>query len=633
MQEYKTKKRSAYGEKPDGEASAHMQAQVFTGFGTLTNRITLIKMKTVTQSFLSLFLSFLCLCPLGAQAAEVTIGGLKYDLVTGEEDAPNTATVTGRTAEMPAELTIPTTVEKDGVTYSVTAIGSEAFEDCYGLTSVVFPASLKTIGDGAFQYCYALASATLSDGSKLTSIGEGAFFYCEELASVTLTNATSLESIGGAAFDGCTKLADVTLTGADKLATIGDYAFRGIALKTVDLSWFTGLKSIGYQAFYESKVEKLWLPESLESIGGYAFEDCYALTEAMFLKKDGSSGSMVPGDGSKLETIGTSAFSGCTALGKVVLTNAASLTSIGSEAFRNTKLTDMTLTNAASLESIGSAAFYGSGLTSLDFVLAGATGLTTIGDGAFLGCTDMASVKFPASLESIDYGAFKNCAALGTVTLTSAPPELGEDAFAGIPADCAFEVEPPASLADYQAAPTWAGLFPTPEPADPEIEDPDDPEDDGDPADGDDEEDEDDPVEEDDTNTDPVEEDDDEDDPEETEEEGSGSGSGTGSNGVVAWFRVTFLQGKDILYQTTVRRDGVVPIVPVLEEREGYTLSWFAAPDSAAIWDFSTPVTAALTLSPSGLPTKTKRPSSPLPPPPWKQPSTISAGNYCGAPP
>jgi hypothetical protein len=51
-------------------------------------------------------------------------------------------------------------------------------------------------------------------------------------------------------------------------------------------------------------------------------------------------------------------------------------------------------------------------------------------------------------------------------------------------------------------------------------------------------------------------------------------------------------------YQTTVRRDGVVPIVPVLEEREGYTLSWFAAPDSSAIWDFSTPVTAALTLSP-----------------------------------
>jgi hypothetical protein len=322
-----------------------MQAQVFTGFGTLTNRITLMKMQTVTQSFLSLFLSFLCLCPLGAQAA-VTIGGLKYTLVTGEGDAPNTVKVTGYTSEMPADLTIPATVtDGEGVTYDVTAIGGGAFNNCSRLTSVVFPASLESIGNGAFANCPNLISATLIDGTKLTTIGPDAFSGCTELSSVTLTNAASLTSIGSNAFYSCAKLAEVTLTGADQLATIGSNAFKGTALKTVDLSWFTGLKSIGGFAFAESQVEKLWLPESLESIGNEAFKNCDALTEAVFLKKDGSSGSMVPGDGKKLKTIGDYAFSGCTELASVTLTGAASLTGIGDNAFDGcTKLAEVTLT-------------------------------------------------------------------------------------------------------------------------------------------------------------------------------------------------------------------------------------------------------------------------------------------------
>jgi hypothetical protein len=51
----------------------------------------------------------------------------------------------------------------------------------------------------------------------------------------------------------------------------------------------------------------------------------------------------------------------------------------------------------------------------------------------------------------------------------------------------------------------------------------------------------------------------------------------------------------------------VIPadIVPVLEEREGYTLCWFEVPDSSAIRNFSTPVTADLTLSPVWIPNET----------------------------
>jgi hypothetical protein len=90
--------------------------------------------------------------------------------------------------------------------------------------------------------------------------------------------------------------------------------------------------------------------------------------------------------------------------------------------------------------------------------------------------------------------------------------------------------------------------------------------------------------------------------PEEGNSGGSdgGNGGGTGGGGSTSGsFRVTFHTGTGTS-QTTIAKGDTIPadIVPVLEEREGYTLFWYAGSDASNIWDFSTPVTAVLDLYP-----------------------------------
>ena len=55
-------------------------------------------------------------------------------------------------------------------------IGSYAFQDCYGLTSLTLPAGITYIGSWAFNGCSGLTSLTLP--ASITKIGDGAFYGC-----------------------------------------------------------------------------------------------------------------------------------------------------------------------------------------------------------------------------------------------------------------------------------------------------------------------------------------------------------------------------------------------------------------------------------------------------------------------
>jgi len=90
---------------------------------------------------------------------------------------------------------------------SVTSIGSSAFYDCDGLTSVTIPNSVTSIGDHAFQSCEGLTSITIPN--SVTSIGDRAFNGCTGLTSVTIPN--SVTSIGDHAFYFCTGLTSMTV--------------------------------------------------------------------------------------------------------------------------------------------------------------------------------------------------------------------------------------------------------------------------------------------------------------------------------------------------------------------------------------------------------------------------------------
>ena len=85
---------------------------------------------------------------------------------------------------------------------SVTSIGDSAFSECENLTSITIPDSVTSIGGWAFEWCTNLTSITIPDG--VTSIGDSAFRGCSNLTSITIP--TSVKNIGKSAFDGCESL-------------------------------------------------------------------------------------------------------------------------------------------------------------------------------------------------------------------------------------------------------------------------------------------------------------------------------------------------------------------------------------------------------------------------------------------
>ena len=88
----------------------------------------------------------------------------------------------------------------------VTTIGQWAFHECYSLTSITIPNSVKSIEKGAFYNCTGLTSVTIPYG--VTSIVGSAFYGCSGLTSVTIpASVTSLEG----AFTSCPSLTKVIL--------------------------------------------------------------------------------------------------------------------------------------------------------------------------------------------------------------------------------------------------------------------------------------------------------------------------------------------------------------------------------------------------------------------------------------
>ena len=84
--------------------------------------------------------------------AQTPVNGIYYNL----NDSENTAEVVSNNSDhyiYSGNIIIPSSISVNGVDYSVTSIGFQAFTGCSGLTSIKIPNSVTLIGKYAFYYC------------------------------------------------------------------------------------------------------------------------------------------------------------------------------------------------------------------------------------------------------------------------------------------------------------------------------------------------------------------------------------------------------------------------------------------------------------------------------------------------
>lgn len=354
---------------------------------------------------------------------------------------------------------IPEIVSYNGVDYQVVGIGTNAFVNqsgmtsvilpnsllylsgfrgCSGLTSIEIPNSVIYIDDGTFEYCSALSSVSI--GNSVTHIYGGAFYGCTALTSIVLPDAVSF--IGEDAFYNCSSLTYVFF-GAS-VETIGTYAFIGCgALETIEVSennpfyksmdgvlfdhdaktllYYPRGKSeehysvpnsvtaIGDNAFiYNTHIASVTLGETITSIGAFAFNACINLTEINLPNS--------------VTTIGNAAFADCEALSSIVLPKY--LTEINATVFSNcSSLQHIVIPRFVRI--IKDSAFSNTGLSSVEFE----GDMVESIQAAFSSCDNLTSIMLPNSIRGLSGGVFATCSHLEHVVLGSAIEAIGGFAF------------------------------------------------------------------------------------------------------------------------------------------------------------------------------------------------------------
>ena len=220
------------------------------------------------------------------------------------------------------ELVFPSSVNGDPVT-TIAENGSLTQAQKNQVTSVYIPDSVETIGFGAFSNYENLQTVTfeqnettgasVQNGSGLKIIGRSAFSGCRSLIEVILPNTvTDLEVYS---FAGCDSLTNITIPASAALyfcVFLDPDNFDMVHFSEGSVYYIDGnciinkntktiiegcsnsvipidgsISTIGFQAFYNSNIVEVVIPESVTKIESDAFINCSLLTKATFVIKTG----------------------------------------------------------------------------------------------------------------------------------------------------------------------------------------------------------------------------------------------------------------------------------------------------------------------------------------------------------
>lgn len=296
--------------------------------------------KHLKTFFLCLVLGILFICSIPTEAAnsdfEIKDKVLvKYTGKGGQVTVPDGVETIGSLAFGDCRK-LKTVVVPD----SVETIGDSAFEGCTALEEVKMPANLKSVGRGAFRGCTGLKNVAFP--KTVQTIGDSAFADCSSLTTVTLPD--NLQDVSGVAFTNTPWMTElesasqdgmIVINGAlfhvdentaasaipDGVHTICPGAFAGSQCLT-ELVIPDTVKSIGSNAFVNSSLSAITLPDTITTVKTMTFSGCSKLTSVKLPEK--------------LKYMESYAFESCSALTKIIIPG--TVTKIGVGAFRGSGL-------------------------------------------------------------------------------------------------------------------------------------------------------------------------------------------------------------------------------------------------------------------------------------------------------
>ena len=290
----------------------------------------------------------------------------------------------------------------------------ETFKDCTNLISIIL--SDKSIGESEFAGCTGLTSVYISE--NVTYIDKNAFSDCIELASVSIPS--SVTDIGQSAFENCAKLTSISIP--EKVTSIDPMIFKGCtALESISIP--ESIKNIYKEAFVNCiSLKEITIPSHLELFMTSAFDGCTSLQTVTY----GRDGIVLDCAGDTEQDIVSSKISyliealgndGCTVKFRGTA-DGTTVKCIGAGLKENTtgaKL-NIDITELASLTDIPELALRN--CTALESIAIPAT-VTSIGDSAFDGCTNLATVYYAGTKEQWEAVAIgTDNAALSSATIS-----------------------------------------------------------------------------------------------------------------------------------------------------------------------------------------------------------------------